>query len=75
MIKLSVNLAVLMEEILTNILRGNNMDADKGGVWCFLNDDFLLIQWEDLKDLMNCNDISKPLRNEIKELLKERGIS
>lgn len=68
----SYNLAILMEDIVNNILNQDDIDTDESGVWCTLNDNLLLITWADLMDLRDSPSINKPLRDEIQSFIKER---
>lgn len=69
----SVNLAILMQEIVNIILHSEEIDADECGVWCTINDNILLVTWADLMDIRDSPDVNKSLRDEIQEFMEERG--
>ena len=75
MTRLPINIAIIMEDIINIIVHTNDLDTDVEGVHCFINDNFVLIHWEDLKDLAKCPDINKQIRDDLSKLLKERGIA
>ena len=69
----SVNLAILMQEIVNIILHSEEIDADECGVWCTINDNILLVTWADLMDIRDSPDVNKSLRDEIQKFMEERG--
>ena len=69
----SVNLAILMQEIVNIILHSEEIDSDECGVWCNINDNILPVTWADLMDIRDSPDVNKSLRDEIQEFMVERG--
>ena len=69
----SVNLAILMQEIVNIILHSEEIDSDECDVWCNINDNILLVTWADLMDIRDSPDVNKSLRDEIQEFMVERG--
>ena len=71
--RFTINLAVLMEEMVNSILHSGEIDTDNDGVWCTLNDELLLVSWADLMDIRDSPEVNKSLRDEIQEFMEERG--
>lgn len=69
----SVNVAVLMEEIINIILHSDEIDADDRGVWGTLNGEYLLVTWEDFADVRDCIYTDNSTRDNIQQFMKERG--
>lgn len=71
----SLNLAILMEEVVRIILRSEEIDSNECGVWCTLNGEMLLVTWADFMDIRDSPDVSKSLRDEIQKFIVERGMA
>ena len=71
----TINLAVLMEEMVNSILHSGEIDTDNDGVWCTLNDELLLVSWVDLMDIRDSPDISKAIKNGIQQFMEEMGVA
>lgn len=69
---LSINLAILLQDIVDNILNSEEVEIDESGVWCTLNGKYLLVTWADLIDIRDSADF-KQLADEIQTFMEERG--
>lgn len=73
--RFTINLAVLMEEMVHIILHTDEIDKDECGVWCTINDNILMVTWADLIDIRDSPDVNKSLRDEIQQFMEERGMA
>ena len=71
--RFSINLAVLMEEMVQILLHSDEIDADDNGVWDTLNGEFIQLSWADLKDIRDSPDINTSTKADIQQLMEERG--
>ena len=71
--RFSINLAVLMEEMVHILLHSDEIDADDNGVWGTLNGEFIQLSWADFMDIRDSPDVNKSLSDEIQQFMEERG--
>lgn len=71
--RFSINLAVLMEEMVQILLHSDEIDADDNGVWGTLNGEFIQLSWADLMDIRDSPDINSSTKADIHQLMEERG--
>ena len=71
--RFSINLAVLMEEMVQIFLHSDEIDADDNGVWGTLNGVFIQLSWADLMDIRDSPDINSSTKADIQQLMEERG--
>ena len=71
--RFTINLAVLMEEMVQILLHSDEIDADDNGVWGTLNGEYIEITWGDLADIRDSPDINSSTKADIQQLMEERG--
>ena len=71
--RFTINLAVLMEEMVNILLHSDEVDADDNGVWGTLNGEFIQLSWVDLMDIRDSPDINSSTKSDIQQLMEERG--
>lgn len=74
-LNLSINVAVLLKELVNIILRSDEIDADDSGVWGTLNGKPLLVTWEDLEDVRDSIFTDNLTRDNIQKFMEERGMA
>lgn len=71
--RFTINLAVLMEEMVQILLHSDEIDVDDNGVWGTLNGEYIEITWGDLADIRDSPDINSSTKSDIQQLMEERG--
>ena len=72
--KLSVNLLVLIEEIIDAILDFDDCNCGFAGVYVTVNDKLCMMLWDDFLDIVNVPGISDRTRIKIQKFLEEMKV-
>ena len=69
--RFTLNLAYLIEEIITTVIESGELDISVSGIFANLEDRLIFITWADFRDIADSPDINNSLKKQIRELLKE----
>lgn len=72
--RLSINLSVLIEDLIEKVLGNEDLDVDEFCTYADVNGSSIVISFQDLRDIRDCPEIGKCTKELINEFFRERGI-